>query len=440
MMINKTGRVNLKIFLLLLASNFLVAGLNAQITDDTARDIRLYRPPAEVSKDTIRVSDSLQLRQQHIRDSVAVRQQFLRDSIEARLKFIQDSIIAREIFVRDSILRRQRILDSLRFLQTGLPRLIDASLRTLKEDMIIRQDKVKIVGDSVLSDYTYMILPFDLTRPFTPWKGILNLSDKPIKINVDEKKNKITSIQAPSLACSFSYGTTSKILVINEPGVIMNRREGKLYKVPFDTVFFDPQGRIIKIKRYIHFHRVENNYQKGAPVFIHLAQVKQFEYNAYNQMTRYQAVNFCDSWSEQEEKKVCYIITYSFDIRGNTYIITRQNNPSNDFSDGTYTCEFDDNFNLKSLAFKNASGSENWKTFVELNEAGNVSRYLYQVKDVVRQSMDIIYHPDDPDPKHKTELITNIFEDDGICYYQKNNNTGKSRTRDKMTGEWGPWR
>ena len=436
----KPGRFCLQGFFLVLMFTLPFTGLEAQVTEDTVRDIRLYRPPADEPKDTIPLSDSLDLDSQYIRDSIEARQQFLRDSIEARLKFIQDSIIAREIFVRDSILRRQRIMDSLNFLKSRLPGLLDASLRTLKEDIIISHEEIEIVGDSVLSDYTYRTLPFDLTKPYTPWKGILNLSDNPIKINVDKTGKRIISIQAPSFACSFSYGAASDVLRINEPGMIKQGREGKFYKVPIDSVFFDRQGRIVKIKRYVHFHRVVNNYQKGAPLFIHLSQVKQYEYNAYNQMTRFQVVHFCDRSSEPEEKKVCYIITYSLKTHGKTYILTRQNDPSNDFSDGTFTCEFDDDDNLKSLAFRNTSESENWKTFIELNEAGHVSRYLYQINGTIRQSMDVIYHPDDPGARNKIELIANTFEDDGICYHQKNNTTGKIRTRDKLTGEWGPWR
>ncbi len=436
----KPSRCDLQKILLLITGIFLLTGLKAQITYDTARDIRLYRPPAEKPKDTIPVPDSLVILQQHTRDSIEARRQFLRDSIEARMKFIQDSIIAREIFVRDSILRRQLILDSLNFLKSQLQWLIDASLRSLKEDIIIHQDKLEIVGDSVLSDYSYRILPFDLTKPFTPWKGKLNLSDNTVKINVDKAKNRIMSIQSPSIACSFSYGPERNILRVNEPGAVMARSDGKLYKVPFDSVFFDFRGRIIKIKRYVHYHHVTNNYQKGAPLFLHLSQVKLYEYDASGQMTSYQVVNFCDRWSGQDENKVCYIITYALDVQGNTYKLTRRNNPSNDFSDGTFTCEFDTGLNLKSLAFRNTSDSENWKTFIELNEAGHVNRYMYQVKGVIRQSMDIVYHLDDPNAKHQIEFITNTFEDDGICYFQKNNTTGKSRSRNKLTGEWGPWR
>ncbi|MBN2214299.1 MAG: hypothetical protein JW723_08640 [Bacteroidales bacterium] len=418
----------------------LMTSLKAQVSDDAARDIRLYRPPVAEPQDTIPVSDTLDIRGRYSSDSIEARQQFLRDSVAARMKFMQDSILAREIFVRDSILRRQRTLDSLNLLKSQLQRLLDASLRAVKDDIIIRQGKIEIIGDSVLSDYVYTILPFDLTKPFTPWKKIINLSDNPVSMKTDKTTQRIISIQSPSLTCSFKHGTAPNILIINEPGVILDRREGRLYSSPFDTVFFDLNGRIVKIKRYIHLHLVENNYQRGAPLFVYLSQVKQYEYDRSGQMTRHQVVSFCERRSTRDEHKVCFIITYSLNISNNTYILTRRNDPANDYSDGTFTCEFDNHLNLKSLAFRNTGNSENWKTFVELNEEGNVSRYLYQINDFIPQSLDIIYHLDDPGARHQTELINNTFEKDGVCYYQKNKTTGKSRQRDRLTGEWGPWR
>jgi hypothetical protein len=440
MILLKSGRFSFMRILPVLMGTILITSLKAQVADDTATDIRLYHPPEKDQKDTVFTPGSRDIQRQHMMDSIESRQQFLRDSTAARLKFIQDSIRAREIFVRDSILRRERILDSLNHLKTELQQLLDASIRTIKEDIIIRQDEIKIIGDSVLSDYHYRILPFDLTKAFTPWKKTINLSDNPVLFKTDKTTNRIIAIKDPSITCSFDHGKVTNVLRINEPGVIMERREGRLYKLPVDTVFYDRQGRIVKIKRYNDFHRVGSNYQIGAPLFIHLSQVKQYEYDASGQMTRYQLVNFCDRWSESDAKKVCYIINYSLSIRGNTYILTRQNDPPNSYSDGSFTCEFDNHFNLKSLAFRNKSNTENWVTFVELNEAGNVSRYLYQINDFIPKSLDIIYHLDDPGARHKIEMITNTFEKDGVSYYQENNTTGKRRERDRLTGEWGPWK
>lgn len=440
MILLKSGRLSLMGILPVMIGTILITSLKAQVTDDTARDIRLYRPAVKEQKDTVFTPDTPDIQRQHIMDSIGARQQFLKDSTAARLKFIQDSIRAREIFVRDSVLRRERILDSLNHLKAELQKLLNASIMTIKEDIIIHQDEIEIIGDSVLGDYHYRILPFDLTKPFTPWKKTINLSDNPVSIKTDKTTQRIVAIKDPSITCSFDHGKVSNILRINEPGIIMERREGRLYKLSFDTVFYNRLGRIVKIKRYNHFHRVGNNYQIGTPLFIHLSQVKQYEYNASGQITRYQVVNFCDRWRESDEKKVCYIINYSLSIRGNTYTLTRQNDPANSYSDGSFTCEFDDHFNLKSLAFRNKSNTENWVTFVELNEAGNVSHYLYQINDFIPKSLDIIYHLDDPDARYKIEMITNTFEKDGVCYYQENNTTGKRRERDRLTGEWGPWR
>ncbi len=402
---------------------------SAQQGTDTIKVKSLYRPPVAQNRDTITVSDSMLL-----------RQQFVEDSIQARMAFIRDSIAAREQFVRDSIARRERILDSLNILKAQLPGLLEAALKTLKDDIIIGNRKITIVGDSTLSDYFYRILPFSLSQPYTPWKASINLSDNPIKMGFEPNSLKINSIQAPSLKCTFIYGRQKNILRIIEQGIVLNKSTGKLYKEPIDSVFFDAMGRVAKVKRYINFHQVVNNYQMGAPLFLHLTQVKQYEYNAGSLLSKYQEVNFCDRWSKGDQIKVCNIITYTVNLQGNNYLISRQNDPPNNYSDGTYTLEYDQNNNLKSLAFKNNGGSENWKTFIEVNAEGNVTRYLFQINDKVHQSMDFNYHLNDPQAKYKVEIIKNSFEDDGICYLQTNTTTGKSRTRDRMTGEWGPWK
>lgn len=385
------------------------------------------------------VSDSIRARENFLRDSIDARLKFIRDSIEARLQFIRDSLEARRIFVRDSILRRQRIIDSLTFLKTQLPPLIEASLRAAKDDIIIYTDKIKIVGDSTLSNYTYRLLPFNLTLPFSPWESTLNLSDNPIKINIDTVKHKIVSIKTPYIKCSFKYGRNNNMLRINEASSILNKRSVKLYKSPFDSVFFNRRGNVVKIKRYIQYYQVTGNYQRGAPLFLHLSQVKQFEYNANNLVTSQQTVSFCDRWSTKDEKKVCNIITYTLNKQGNNYILIRRNDPVNDFSDGTFNFEFDNRNNLKSVSFKNVKNSEDWKYFVEVNTDGYVSRYVRQNKGAVHQTLLINYYLDDPNARHKFETITCTFEDDGVSYYQRNNTTGKERVRDRMTGEWSPW-
>jgi hypothetical protein len=86
----------------------------------------------------------------------------------------------------------------------------------------------------------------------------------------------------------------------------------------------------------------------------------------------------------------------------------------------------------------NLAKTENWQRTIELNKDGNVSCYIDKSGDLILQSLCMIYH--DPQAKIPLETITTTFEKDGISYYQKNNTTGKSRTRDRMTLEWNPWK
>jgi hypothetical protein len=425
--------------LLMLAGFVLFIRLDSQDLPDTLIRRNIYNPEVLKPKDTIIGGDTLDIITQQVRDSIEARLKFIQDSIEARLKFIQDSIEAREKFIRDSILRRQRILDSLNFLKAELPGLIDASLKTFIEDIIIYNDKLKIIGDSMLSDYTCRILPFKLNEPFKPWKLTINLSDNPVKIIVNTLKHKIISIKSPYFNCSFNYRKQNNILIINEQSKILNNRSGKFYSEPFDSVFFDRRGKIFKIKRYIKYYNITSNYQRGAPLFIHLSSVKQFEYNPDNLISRYQTVNFCDRWSNQDEKKVCNIITHTLNMQGKIYILTRQNDPVNEFASGTFTFEFDNMYNLKTVSFKNIKNTEDWKCYIDLNNDGNVIRYAYEKKSVVSSAFIINYYTDVPGAKHKYETISCTYEDDGVSYYQRNNTTGKSRIRNRLTGEWGPW-
>jgi lipopolysaccharide export LptBFGC system permease protein LptF len=141
-----------------------------------------------------------------------------------------------------------------------------------------------------------------------------------------------------------------------------------------------------------------------------------------------------------DPKKVCAVINYDIVPQGNNFIITRTNQPANTFSDGVFTYEFKDRNTLSSVSFENKKKTESWKTIIEVNEDGNVSRYLYDKNGKIRQTLLVNYYPDDPRARHKVETITCTFEDDGISYYQQNNTTGKSRSRDRMTLEWTDWR
>jgi hypothetical protein len=411
----------------------------------------LYRPQEIRINDTSQFSqeevprpaanqDSLNARQQFMRDSIETRMQFIRDSIETRMQFIRDSIAAREAFVRDSIERRERKIDSLNFLKSALPGLLEASIKTISEEIVISTIPPAVTEDLMLTNYIYITLPFDFTRPFTPWKSIINLSDKPVSIVVDAKEKKITSIQSPIFHHFYEYNARSKTLRVQGQGTIVSAPSTKYYKLPIDTVFYDSKGRIIKIKRYHEFYQVKNSYQKGPFVFNHLTQVRQFEYTPTNTLSQYQLTNFCDRWSAQEARKVCNIITYQIIAQGNIYHVTRKNDPANEYSDGEFTYEFGFDYTLKSVSFLNVKKTENWKTYIELNKDWYVSNYIYENQGAIRNSILINYYLDDPNARFKVETISCSFESDGVCYYQKNNMTGKSRTRDKLTLEWSPWR
>ncbi len=361
------------------------------------------------------------------------------DSIDVRRKFVQDSIQAREQFVRDSILRRKQILDSLTFLQGELQPLLEAIHWTMKEDIISHADKIAIIGDSVLGDYVYHKLPLGLSDPFTPWKGSLSLNAKHTRFNVDKKTKKISTIQAPLLRCNLSYANQGMLLIIQEANAIQNNSYGKFYKIPIDSVFYDRNKRIVKIKRYVQFYNLVNNNQKGALLFTNPSQVKQYQYATNNQITKYELVKFCDRYKVYESKEVCSIISYSVTKQGNNYLITRRNNPANAFSDGTFTLEFDDHENIKSISFITFSNSGDWQRLVELNKEGNVNCYTDKSQGVILNTTCMIYHHE-PNAKYPVETIYTTFGKDGVSYRQKNLTTEKTRVRDSMTLEWGPWK
>ncbi len=432
--------LTVRILTIIFCTMMFIPGMFAQQSNDSLKSKHLYRPVSVRQQDTLigaEVPDSLE--QQHI-DSINARLEFVRDSIEARMQFIRDSIAARERFVRDSLRRRKEILDSLNFLKLRLPRLLEASIKTISEQVIIDQGGIDIVGDSSLSDYELVVLPFTNNQPYVPWKMKVNLSDKPVQMNIDTVNKKILSIRSPVFEHSYDYSAGSQKLVINEKAVIRQKRQESFFILPVDTVFFDGQGRLVQIKRYNRFFSATASYHRGAPLFVHLSRVKQYVYNGDGQMKSYRIVNFCDRRSASDEHKVCNIIDYTLEKDGNTWILSREHDPVNQYSSGTYTYEFDEGDILKSIAFQNVKKTENWKTFIEVNEEGYVSRYIYQTDGSVSKTLLVNYYPAAVSKGTRVETITCIFEDDRVCYYQKNNATGKSRVRDKLTLEWGPWK
>jgi hypothetical protein len=431
---------NLYKALVLLVCILTLSRLNAQTSSDTLNGRNLYRPNSINRQNQDTSYEKQEAFIQVNQDSIDARMRFIQDSIAIRMQFIQDSIIARQIFVRDSIQRRKEILDSLKFLKIELPRLLEASLKNYSEDIIILNNQIHIVGDSMLSNYLSLVLPFTIDQPYRPWEIKINLSNSPPNLVIDTNANKITAIQSPELSCAFAYSKRNNILIIKGKSSILNKQGGKLYKVPVDSIWFSRQGKVLKIKKYIQFYQVTSQYHRGAFIFNHLSQVKQYEYGPNNNLTKCQITKFCDRWKAQDPRKVCNNMNYLIMKQGNSYILTRTTDPVNKFADGKFTYEFDSKNTLKTVSFVNTGNSENWKTIVEVNDAGYVSRYVYQNKGAVHKTLLVNYYLDDPRAKHKVETITCLFEDDGVSYYQVNNATGKTRQRDKMTMEWSPWR
>jgi hypothetical protein len=363
------------------------------------------------------------------------QQQVNQDSIEARLKFVQDSI--REQFVKDSILRRERIMDSLAMLQRELQPLLETIHFIVKEDIVSYSEKIAVIGDSVLGDYVYHKLPLTLADPYCPWKERLSLAAKNFRFKVDESKQKISMLELPFLKCSFQYAS-SGLLIVNEDYILQNNTYGSFFKIPVDSVFYDNNKRVVKIKRYIHFYKLVNNYRKGEFLFTNLMQVKQYQYDANNRISQYELVRFCERYSAYQPNKVCGIIKYSVSKQGNNYLLTRHNNPENEFTDGTFTLEYDGNGNIKSMTFKNLKNTRTWQRFVEVNKEGNVNCYIDKSQGITESTTCMIYH-NEPNAKYPVEIINTTYEKDGVSYWQKNTTTGKTRVRDRLTMEWGPW-
>jgi hypothetical protein len=398
--------------MLMIALGLISIGSYGQDETDTTKAWNLYRPQQQINK----------------------------DSIDARTRFIQDSIQAREQFVRDSTLRRKHILDSLTFLQGELQPLLEAIYRTTSEDIITHADNIAIIGDSVLGDFVYHKLPLILSEPYTPWKGRLSLNAKQIHFSIDQETKKISLIKGPSLLCGLSYTNEGMIIIIHEDYMLQKNSSGNFFRFPLDSVFYDRYKQIVKIKRYVQFYDLLPNNRKGALLFTNLSQVKQYQYDTNHQMTKYELVKFCDRYKAYDKNEVCSIINYAVSKQDNTYQITRRNNPENEFSDGTFTLEFDEHENVKSISFRVLSNNMlKWQWFVELNKEGNVSCYIEKTNGVTGGTRCMIYH-NEPNAKYPVEIINTYFEKDGVDYSQTNITTGKTRERNRMTLEWGPWK
>jgi len=348
-------------------------------------------------------------------------------------------IIAREKFVKDSLYHRKLMLDSLVFLKQELPKIIEASIKSINEEIILFSDHVNIIGDSTLSNFTYRILSQKLGEPYAPWRSTIILSGNSFKIKIDTINKKITSVRSPEINYSFNYNLREKVVRMDGPSTILKKSTGNYYKFPIDSAFFDREGRVKKLKKYVQYFESTSNYKKGALLYVDLTQIKEFEYFPDGVLSSFRLVNYCDRWGGININGVCNTVSYSITRQGAKYTVLRKNEPANTYTDGTFVFEFDGNYDMKSMEFICADKNLNKKCIIEVNKDGNVSRYLFEKDGKISKTMQVNYD-NSPNAKYKFETIECFFEEDGISYYQKNNTTGKSRTRDKLTMVWSAWK
>ena len=450
-------RLYLKTAILLI---FLSSTLIAQQAD-TLRGRNLYRPkntqqastPARaepknivqpqtdlIAKDTLtgKEADNTfeidSVKQAFIQDSIYRRQLFVADSIAKREAFILDSIAKREAFIRDSIARRERILDSLNVLRAQLPKIIKACILNYTDDIFVTTSGLQIIGDSCLGDFNYTILPFAYTEPYTPWLKTIPFKDNPVDFKFDTVSKKVTSIKTGYFAGKITHAKHN-LLILKGTSLITNKAGKKLFKSPIDSIFLDTKGNVLKVKKYDMLYNVVN-YKKGSFYKKELTVVKQYSYSGSEFPSSYSITKFCNKGRGMQ---VCNIISHTLTKTGNNYHMTLNNDPANKYSDGTYDFEFTTPNYVSKVTFKNTGGSEIKNYIIEVNDDGFVSRYLYQINDKVHQTLLINYFLDDPNAKFKYETTTCIFEDDGICYFQRNNMRKLNRERSRYTGAWGPW-
>jgi len=360
------------------------------------------------------------------------------DSLNTRQAFIRDSIQSREQFVRDSLLRRKMIHDSLTFLQKELQQVLEAIQWTIGDDIISHAANISIVGDSALSDYMYYKLPMGKTKPYTTWKGNVSLNAKHIRLYINKKNKKINAIRSASLVCSLTYMNPG-LIIIHEDYIMQKNSSGNFFRYPLDSVFLDRDNKIYKIRRYVQFYDLLPGNKKGELLFTNRTEVRQYQYNADRLMTSYEMVKFCERYKVYEKNDVCSIVKYSVAKQRDTYLVTRRNNPANEFSDGTFALQFDANENVKYVSFRLLNNQLMWQRFVELDKSGNVSCYIDKKDGVTGNTRCMTYH-NEPNAKYPVDVINTSFEKDGVDYVQSNLTTGKTRMRDRMTLEWGPWR
>ncbi|MCF6240962.1 MAG: hypothetical protein L3J74_06400 [Bacteroidales bacterium] len=412
-------------FIILIINMLIFSQAFAQIEIDTTKKSENPNSGIIIQNDTLIQSDTSLV----VIDSAYIKLQ----------EFIRDSLIAREKFIKDSIYRRKLILDSVTFLKQNLPKLIEAVIKSTKEEIIIYTEPVYIIGDSALSDFSYRILLQKIDAPYAPWKEEIKLSEKSFKIKIDTINKQITKLHLDRNTYIFNYDNKNKAVVITGRSTIIRKANGNIYKIPIDSVFFDRNNRVKIIKKYTRVYQATKDYKKGALLYTDINKLKEFRYFPGGELSFYKLISYCGRSTGKEKNSVCHTLTYSICKEGKKFTIVKKNEPENVYSDGTFVFEYDDNFNLKSMEFNNANHSLNRNCIVELNQNGYVSRYLYRKNGIINKTIVIKYN-DDPDAKDKVEMMAYFFEEDGISYFQKNLNNGKTRKRDKLTMKWGPWK
>ncbi len=402
----------------------------AQIDQDTIKNSENQNPDLIIQNDTTGI----------LIDSAYIkRQEFITDSLIAREKFVTDSLIAREIFVKDSLYKRKLILDSVAFLKRELPMLIEAAIKSINEEIIIYTDPVEIIGDSSLSNLTYRALVQKADEPYAPWRSTIKLSGSSFKIKIDTINKKVISVRSPEIKYSFNYDFNTRIVRMNGRNTIVKKPKGNYYKIPIDSVFFDRKTRVVKLKKYVQYFEATKNYKKGALLYIDIEQIKEFDYFPDGVLSNYRLIKYCGRETGKSKNEVCNIVNYSLSREGRKFTVVKRNEPKNDYSDGTFIFEFDSNFDMKSMEFTNITKARTKKYIIELNKDRNVSRYLYEKDGRINRTLLVNYN-NSPNAKYKVETILCNFGNDGISYYQKNTTTGKSRTRNKLTMKWNPWK
>ncbi len=401
----------------------------AQVNQDSTKNSEKHNPDLIIQNDTTSFSS----------DSTLIENQFILDSIAIRQKFIRDSLIAREEFIRDSLYRRKLILDSLTFLKQKLPKLIEAAIKSINEEIIIFTDPIDIIGDSMLSGFTYRVLSQKIDKPYAPWRSTIKLSGNSFKIKIDTINKKINSVRSPEINYSFNYDIAERIVRMNGRSTILKKRTVNYYKFPIDSVFFDRKGRVKMLKKYVHYFEATKNYKKGASLSVDIVQIKEFNYFSDGVLSSYRLINYCDGSGGKKKNEICHTVTYTLTRQGRKFTVVKKNEPENVYSDGTFVYEFDSKFDMKRMEFTNVAKSLNRNCIIELNEERNVSRYLYEKDGIINKTILVNYN-DNPNAKYKVETVVCYFKEDGISYYQKNTTTGKSRTRNKLTMKWNPWK